>query len=139
MQINLRDDGAVLRKQFTRSEYFVRSPLSLSSLSLPPFISASSFHGRSTGFNDELESQKRTICFPCSRLISLFSPFLFFITFPATTFFRINTPVPKVRSTLSTVTSQCRWREVVPRPFSLPSSLPPVPRQFPSQYAVANF
>lgn len=39
MQINLRNDGAVSRKQFTRSEYFVRSPLSL--LSFSPSISLS--------------------------------------------------------------------------------------------------
>lgn len=74
MQINLRNDGAVSRKQFTRSEYFVRSPLSL--LSFSPSLSASSFHGRSTGFNNELASQKRYV-FLVSGLF-LFFPLLIF-------------------------------------------------------------
>lgn len=50
---------------------------SLSSLSLP--LSLCFIFSRTLcSFNNELASQKRTICFPCFRLISLFSPLLIF-------------------------------------------------------------
>lgn len=130
------NDGAVSRKQFTRSEYFERSPLSLSSLSLPPFLSPF-LSASSLTTSSQVRNARYVSLVPG---LFLFFPLLIFHHLSRDdVFFRINTLVPKARSTLSTVTSQCRRREVVPHPFSLPSSLPPVPRQFPSQYAVANF
>lgn len=61
--------------------------LSLSSLSLP--LSLCFIFSRTLcSFNNELASQKRTIRFPCFRLISLFSPPSYFLSpFPRRRFF----------------------------------------------------
>lgn len=125
LQINSRDDGVVSRKQFARHIASISSDF----LSLLPSLSISisiSRFANALQFRRRIRKSERQCAFPLFRLFSpLFTP-----SVSPSTPFRINTPIPKVRSALSTVTSQCRWKEVVSHPPPSPAYPPPRPVNF---------